>query len=116
VVLCQRRPQPIVPAGGLIPLHAQRPLPHGRQLLADREAVDRHRLQPRAPLLEQRRDPHHEELVEVGADDGEELDPFEKGVIPVESLIEDPLVERQPAELAVAMQARIVEVEASGGR
>ena len=42
---------------------------------------------------------YHEELVEVGADNGEKLDAFEERVAAIACLIEHPLVELQPAEL-----------------
>ncbi len=50
-----------------------------------------------AVLLEQRRQPHHEELVEVGADDAEELDPLEQRVRGVPGLRQHALVELEPA-------------------
>ena len=63
-----------------------------------------------AILLQQRRDAHHEELVEVGADDGEELDALEQGMVAVQRLVEDPLIELEPAQLAIDVQRWIAEI------
>ena len=84
------------------------------ELLLGVQAVGRHVLDAGAELLQQRRDPHHEELVEVGAGDAEELDALEQRMRRVLRLREDALVERQPAQLAVDVQRRIVEVGRRG--
>ena len=110
-VFRQRRPKPIVPAGGLLPQHLRRPLAHGVELLADRQTIDRHRFQTGAALLEQRGDANHEELVQIGADDGQELHAFQQRMVTVERLVENTLVEGQPAQLAVAVETRIAEVD-----
>ena len=52
-------------------------------------------------LLLQPRHAHLEEFVEVGADDGEELQPFEQRIGGIQRLVEHALVEFQPAQLAV---------------
>ena len=65
---------------------------------------------PGAILLQERRHAHHEELVEVGGDDGQELDALEQGMGLVECLIQDPLVELQPAQLPVDVERRVLEV------
>jgi hypothetical protein len=46
-------------------------------------------------------DPDHEELVEVRGEDCEEADPFEQRLVRVLGKLEDSLVEREPADLAV---------------
>ncbi len=46
-------------------------------------------------------DPHHEELVEIAREDGQEVDTFEQRHRLVFGELEHPLVEAQPAELAV---------------
>ena len=112
-VLGERRAQTVVPARGLIAHHHGRPLADGGQLLGHRHAVDRDLLEAGAPLLEQRRHTNHEEFVEVRADDGQELHALQQRMVVVERLIEDSLVELQPAQLAVAVQRWIVEI---GGR
>ena len=46
-------------------------------------------------------DPHHEELVEVAGEDGEELGPLEQRQVGVLGQLEHPLVEGEPGQLAV---------------
>ena len=57
-----------------------------------------------ADLLHQAGDAHHEELVEVRAEDREELDPFQKRVLLVPCLVEHTALELQQAQLAVDEQ------------
>ena len=102
----QLGPQRVVPAPGLLVEHLPRPRPHQRELLLGRQPVGRDVLAVRPHLLLQDRDANHEELVEVGADDGEELDALEQRVAAIARLVEHPLVERQPAELAVDVERR----------
>ena len=73
-------------------------------------AVDRHLLDAGAELLQDGGDAHHEELVEVGAGDGEELDALEQRMRRVLRLRQHALVERQPAQLAIDVQRRAAEV------
>ena len=103
------RPQRVGPAERLLVEHLPRPRPDERQLLLGRQAVGRDVFAVRAHLLLQHGDANHEELVEVGADDGEELDAFEDGVPAIARLVEDAFVEGQPAELAVQIERRGVE-------
>ena len=72
-----------------------------RQLLLGGQAVDRDVFDAGAELLEDGRDAHHEELVEVGAGDGQELDALEQRMRRVLRLRQHALVERQPAQLAI---------------
>ena len=65
-------------------------------------------------LLLEARDPDHEELVEVRPVDRDEFEPLEQRVARVEGLLEDPVVERQPRQLAVDVEPGIV--ERPGGR
>ena len=97
-------PQRVGPAPRLLVEHLPRPRAHQRELLLGRQAVGRDVLAVGPHLLLQDRDPNHEELVEVGADDGEELDAFEQRVTAVAGLVEHPLVEREPAELAIQIE------------
>ena len=52
-------------------------------------------------LLLKARDAHFEEFVQIGADDAEEFQALEKRIRFLNRLIEDALVELQPAQLAV---------------
>ena len=61
-------------------------------------------------LLLQAADADHEELVEVRAEDGEELEPFQQRHGRVLRLFQDAAVELQPAQLAVDVQGGIVEI------
>ena len=88
---------------------------HGVELLAPGETVDRQRLKAGALFLQQRRHADHEELVEVRRDDGQEFHPFEERMVVVERLVEHTLVEREPAELAVNVQARVAQVDVESG-
>ena len=57
-------------------------------------------------------DPHHEELIQVAGEDGEEVRPLEHGQIRVLRQLEHALVESEPAQLAVEVpvirQGRVV--------
>ena len=106
----QQRPQRLAPARGLLVDLRQRARADGRQLLIGGLAVDRDLLDAGAELLQDGRDAHHEELVEVGAGDGEELDALEQRVRRILRLRQDALVERQPAQLAVDEQRRAAQV------
>ena len=99
-------PQRVGPALGLLVEHLPRSRAHQRELLLGRQPVGRDVLAVGAHLLLQHRHANHEELVEVGPDDGEELDAFEDRVPAVARLVEHPLVEREPAELAVEIERR----------
>ena len=68
----------------------------------------------RALFAHQRGDANHEELVEIRADDREELDALEQRVRLVERLIEHALVELEPAQFAVDEQRGVLKV-ADGG-
>jgi len=80
----------------------------GAQLVDEVEAVGGGRPEPGRQLLHEPRDPHLEELVEVLAEDGEELRPLEQGQLGVLGQSEDPSVELQPRELAVEEPLRRV--------
>ena len=67
-----------LPAPALFHEHGQRALPHQRDLLLRRQAVARHGFPIGAQLLVQRGHADHEELVEIGADDREELHALEQ--------------------------------------
>ena len=64
-------------------------------------------------LLLEPGDPHLEELVQIAAEDGEELDALEQRCPRVERLVQDPPVELEPAQLPVEVQRGVPQV---GGR
>ncbi len=113
-VFLELRPQTLLPAGRLLRHHRRGTGADGLQLFGCCEAVYRQRLVTRLLLLEERRDAHHEELVEVRAHDRQELDPLEQGMVREHCLIEHPLIELEPPELAVDIERRVAEVSGRG--
>ena len=77
------------------------------ELFVGAEAVDRRVVDAGAELLEQGRDPHHEELVEVGGRDGQELDALEQRVRGVGGLGQHAAVELEPAELPIDIESGV---------
>jgi hypothetical protein len=63
----------------------------------------------RFDLLFETRDADHEELVEVGPVDRDELQPLEQRVALVERFFEHAVVDRDPRQLAIDVERRIVE-------
>src|SRR5699024_1077149 len=63
-----------------------------------------------AQLLQRRGDTNHEELVEVGGADCQELHALEQRMHRIAGLGEHALVELQPTELAVDIERRMLEV------
>jgi len=59
-------------------------------------------------LLQQARHTHHEELVDVGAEDRQKLDALEQRVATVASLFEHAPLELQVAELAIEIKGGVV--------
>ncbi len=106
----QGRAQLLPPAPLQRAHHLGGPGAGGSQLLLGVQAVRADVLDAGAILLQQRGDAHHEELVEVRGDDGQELDAFEQGMCRVERLVEHTLVELQPAQLTVDVERRMFEV------
>ena len=100
----------LVPDRGLILEHLPGALPHRVELLLGVVAVRRDVLDFLAELLQRRRDANHEELVEVRAGDAEELHPLEQRVRLVARLREHALVELQPAQLAIDVERRVLQV------
>src|SRR5208283_297269 len=64
-------------------------------------------------LLPEAGDPHHKELVHVGADDGEELYAFDQRVGGVGGFLKNPTLERDEAELPVDIEFWRVEARRS---
>jgi hypothetical protein len=115
-VFRQTGSQFVVPARRLIVEHDPRAVPDRAELLRDGHPVDRQLVEPEPLFLEQGGDPDHEELVEVRPDDRQELHALEQGMVVPERLVEHPLVELQPAHLAIREQAGVLEIGHSGGR
>ena len=76
------------------------------ELLGWHEAVGRRLHHPGADLAPQPGDPHHVELVEVGAVDRDELEPLQQPVPLIECFVQHAGVERQPAQLTVEERRR----------
>ena len=83
----------------------------GRDLLLRRAAVDRQIMHAGADLLLQAADPLHEELVEIGVDDRQELDALEQPVARVLGLVQHPPIEGEPSQLAIEVERRAREVD-----
>ena len=91
-------------------------LAHGRKLLADGLAVDAEVLAAGGQLLLEGGAADHGELVEIGADDGDEFDALQKFVSRVAGFFEDAPLELQQTEFAIEVELRIVEVHFRGRR
>ena len=98
------------PDRGLLVQHGVGDAAHRLQLRRHVEPVRRMILDALAELPQRRRQADHEELVEVGAGDAEELDPLEQRVRPVGGLGQHAAVELEPAQLAVDVQRRVLEI------
>ncbi len=92
------------------------PLAHQRELLFGEPAVVGPFVHLGRHLLHQARNADHEELVEVGPVDRDELEAFEQRVPLVQRLFEDALVELQPRRLAIDVERGIVEGDRWGHR
>ena len=90
------RSKQLLPARRHVFQHLRRALANGHELLLRVQPVRRHVVHARPELLEQRRHPHHVELVQVAGGNAEELHPLEQRMCRIVSLIEHALVEREP--------------------
>jgi len=79
-----------------------------RQLLARGEAVGAALGLGLLQLLVQTGDPDHEELVQVGEGDGQELQPLEERPVVIRGLLQYPRVEREPGLLPVEVERRLL--------
>ena len=77
------------------------PLADGGELVGRAHAVGRRAGDAGRHLVLEPGDAHHEELVEVLAEDGEELGPLEQRHLGILGQREDPRVEVEPRQLAV---------------
>ena len=85
-------------------LDAHQPLDHGldlADLCLGAATVGRAAFYARGHLVGQTGHAHLEELIEVGAEDRAELDPFEQRAVGVGGQCENAGVERQPGKLTV---------------
>ena len=107
-VLAQGREQVVVEQPPLARHHRPHLGVDRRELLLGRAVRARGELAHVArQLLLQSAHPLHEELVEVGVEDGDELQPLEQRVRRVLGLVQHPGVELQPRELAVQQIGRL---------
>ena len=88
----------------------------GRELFFRRHAVVGELADLGGDLLPEARDPHLEELVQVGAEDREELDPLEQRGAGILRLVEHPAVELEPGQLPIDVERRRAEIRRRSGR
>ena len=100
-LLFELRLKLLAPAAVLIIDHPAHALADGGKRLAGRESVGTRLEGMHLLLLFESSHAHLEELVEIRADDAEKFQPFEERVRFVHRLIEDALVELQPAQFTV---------------
>ena len=93
-------------------------LPHDgrdrRELVLGRHAVGSTLDDPGGHLLLEPRHPHLEELVEVAAEDRQELEPLQQRRARVQRLVEHAAVELEPGELAIEVERGVPEVDRRG--
>ena len=83
----------------------------GHQLGARSQSVGAWIGGARVQLRRQASHANHEELVEIGAEDGEELDAFQQRVLIVLGFLQHAPLERQQAEFAIQIKRRIFEID-----
>jgi len=108
-LLRQLGQDPALEAALQAPVQLQHPRLDRVDLLAGREAVGPASVDPGVELVEQPGHPDHEELIQVGGVDRAEADLLEQRHARVLGQLEDPLVEVEPRELAVEIEAGIVD-------
>jgi hypothetical protein len=107
--LAERRPR-----GGHGLEHHVRARAHRFELLARGVAVGCHVFDAGPEPAHRGGDADHEELVEVGAGDRQELHPLEQRMALVLRLREHALVELEPAQLPVDVERRVLEIDRNG--
>ncbi len=100
----------LFPDGGLCLEQSPSAAAHRVELLLGVVSVRRDVFDPLVELLQRRRNPNHVELVEIATGNAEELDALQQWMGGISSLVEDPLVERKPAQLAVDIERGIFQV------
>jgi hypothetical protein len=106
----QERAKVLRPARCLLVHLGQRTRADDAELVLGGKPVERGLFDAGPELLEDRGDPDHEELVQVGAGDCEELDALEQRVREVLGLGQHPPVELQPAQFSIDVQRRCAQV------
>ncbi len=96
----------LVKEGVLVGDHPLNPLPDGGEGFAGTKAVRPVGIAAVFKQLLQGSHANFEEFIEVGADDGEKLQPFQQGLGGILGLLQDPLVKFQPAKLPVEVVRR----------
>ncbi len=81
------------------------------ELLGGGHAVRRQVDHAGLDLILQARDTDHEELVEIRAEDRQELDALEERMAGILHLLQHPAIELDPAQLPIEIQRRILEVD-----
>jgi hypothetical protein len=109
VFVREKRPK-LIPARRDVLQHAERLRPHRVELLQRVIPVRRDVLDSLPKILLRGRNPNHEELVEIGRGNREELDALEQRMRRVVGLVEYALIELEPAELAVDVEGGILEI------
>src|SRR5205085_8227882 len=79
---------------------------HGTECLRRRQAIEAPLDHFAFHLLLDSRHPHFKELIEIGTEDAKKLDPFQQGVLRIQSFFEHPPVEVQPAQLTIDKVSR----------
>ena len=98
--------QLFAPAGILVMDHPPDAFLHGAQRFGGRQPVVAAAGDAAFNLLFEAGHAHLEELVEIGAGDAKELEPFQQGSGGIARLLQHPLVEFQPAQFAVEKPRR----------
>ena len=83
----------------------------GIDLLLGKHAIYGELCYPGPDLLFQTADAFHEELIQIGADHGDEKDPFQKGYPVVGCFVQHPLIEIKPGQFPVQVAFVAVQVE-----
>jgi hypothetical protein len=92
---------------------------HGRltllELLGRGAPVESGGMDAGGDLLLETADALHEELIEIAADDGQELDPLQQRGARILGLVEHAAVEGEPGQFATQIEAGVVEVDFGRG-
>src|SRR5947209_9455154 len=113
----QTREDHVAELAGMAVVELTDPLGDPLERLDGRQPVGAAGVDPCLHLVVHAGHPHHEELVQVGDEDGEELEPLEQWQRVVLGQLEDAVVEVEPRELAVDEQGGIEgETGLGGGR
>jgi hypothetical protein len=95
----------------VLPLHSPDNRGNGIQLVVGCHPVRGAFVISGGKLLLEPRDPDLEELVQVGAEDRQKLEPLEQGIPGVPALPEDAPIELEPGKLPVEVQGRMPKID-----